>query len=222
MRSKTSHMHFEATFTKNDKTFLVAQTFGKKVTVKDSLSDLSIEVAKGVKALVMQSINANFYLLNEVIPKNECLVAPVFQLHMVEEGKTETTDTYKYKINIPHYISRNHMLSSIKVKYGSLKHSHLMTDVVETRNPRNSSLPCYKINKKHITIYANHFCDVVCTSTEKVCTSKLLALPFGLIYTLPEHRSITCIKLKTFLCSYLYNNSNLKKVWFLYFNQICC
>ena len=221
LKRKKRQLHFEATFTKNEKQYVAARTFGKKVTVKDPFSDLSIQVAKGVKALVMQSINMDFELLNKVTSANECLAAPVVQFHMVEDEKVklEATESCKYKITIPHYLSRHQNLSWIKVKYGNLNRPHLMTEV-QRGNSQSQTFPCYKIHKRDITVYANHFCDVICTSKEKVCTSKLLAMPFGLIRTLVPNK-MTHIKVKTYLCSYLYNNTDLKKVSFLYKHQTC-
>ena len=152
MKRKKKQLCFEATFTKNEKQYVAACTFGKKVTVKDPLSDLSIQVARGIKAVVMQSINMNFELLKKVTSPEECLAAPVVQFHMVEDEKEkiETIESCKYKITIPHYLSRHHMLSWIKVKYGNLDQPHLMKDIPKG-NSHNQIFPCHKIHKRYIT-----------------------------------------------------------------------
>ena len=123
---------------------------------------------------------------------------------------------YKYKMTIPHYLPRYYNLSSIKVKYGKLKQPLQMTEVLKG-NPQIQSLPCYEVSKKHITIYANHFCDVVCTSVQKICTSKILAIPFGWIGRLGSDAD-THMKVKTYMCNYLYNNNDLKMVRICFLN----
>ena len=86
-KSERNQLTFEAQIRKNNKEYLVARTYGKKVTVKNPLSEISLEVAQGVTAVVMQSINMDFQLLKKVTPVNECLAAPVIQFHTTEEEK---------------------------------------------------------------------------------------------------------------------------------------
>ena len=70
---------------------------------------------------------------------------------------------------------------------------------------------CSQSISRHITVFANHFCDVVCSSTQKVCTSKILVIPFGWIST-PDSESQTDMKMKVYLCSYLYSKRDIRKV----------
>ena len=216
LRSERSQITFEAQVRKINKEFLVARTFGKKVKIKDSLSDISLEVATGVKTLVMQSVNMDFHFLRKIIPATECLAAPVVEFHMEDHIKQEVTEGCKYKITIPHYLTRHHSLSSVRVRYGNLRRPLMMMEAQE-RDPEKQTFPCFEVNKKSIIVYANHFCPVVCTSTQKVCTSKILAIPFGWIGTLGSD-SDTHLKVKTYLCSYLYKNSDLNLVRFLAFH----
>ena len=211
LKSERNHLAFEARIRKNSQEYLVARTFGKKVTVKDPLSEVSLQVTQGVRAVVMQSINMDFHLLRKVISAEECLAAPVVQFHMDETGTKEIKEVeYKYKITIPHYLSRHHDLSNLRVKCGNLRQPLQMTEV-QKGNPQGQLLPCFEIDKKCITVYADHFCPVVCTSTQKVCTSKIIAMPYGWIGTHGDV-SQTHMKVKTYLCNYLYNNGNLKQV----------
>ena len=212
LKTKRKHLNFQATIRKNYKEYLVAKTFGNKVTVKDPYSDISLDVSEGVKAVVVQSVNTDFHLLKKVIAANECFASPVVQFHIDEQSSIENTQGYRYKLTIPHYLSRHHSLSAVKVKYGSLKRPVLMKEVPKAIS-ESGTFPFYQISKKYITIYADHFCDVVCTSAQKVCTSKIIAIPFGWIGTLGSD-SDTHIKDKTYLCSYLYKNSDLTLVRF--------
>ena len=51
---------------------------------------------------------------------------------------------------------------------------------------------------------------MVCTSTKKTCDS-LAILPFGYLYPLTDENQ-TRAKVNVFLCSYLYNNQDIRKV----------
>ena len=160
----------------------------------------------------MQSMNTDFHLLRKVIPVTECLAAPVVEFHMDDHLNQEVTEGCKYKITIPHYLTRYHSLSSVRVRYGNLKRPLMMMEV-QKRDPENETFPCFEVNKKNIIVYANHFCPVVCTSTQKVCTSKIIAIPFGWIGTIGSDVD-THMKVKTYLCSYLYSNNDIKLVSF--------
>ena len=219
LRLERSQITFEALVRKNNKEFLAARTFGRKVKIKDPLSDISLEVATGVKSLVMHSVIMDFHLLRKIIPASEYLAAPVVEFHMDDHIKQEITEGCKYKITIPHYLTRHHSLSSVRVRYGNLRRPLMIMEAQE-RDPGNQTFPCFEVNKKSIIVYANHFCPVVCTSTQKVCTSKILAIPFGWIGTL-GYDSDTHLKVKTYLCSYFYKNSDLNGVRILNFIEHC-
>ena len=154
----------------------------------------------------------DFQLLRKIIPATECLVAPVVQFHMTDQVDQEVTKGCKYKITLPHYLTRHHSFPSIRVRYGNLRRPMMMIEIQE-RDPEKQTFPCFEVNKKSIIVYANHFCPVVCTSTQKVCTSKILAIPFGWIGTIDSDVD-THMKVKTYLCSYLYSNNDLKFVSF--------
>ena len=207
-----SQITYEAHVRKNNKDFLAARTLGSKMKIKDPLSDISLEVATGVKTLVMQSVNVDFHLLRKIIPAEECLVAPVVQFHMDDQTEQEVTEGCKYKITIPHYLTRQHNLSCVRVRYGNFRRPLMMIEAHKS-NSEYQIVPCFEVNRKNITVYANHFCPLVCTSTQKVCTSKILAIPFGWIGTLGADVD-THMKVKTFLCNYLYSNNDLKSVSF--------
>ena len=215
LKSERNQITFEAQVRKNSKEFLAARTFGNKVKIKDSLSDICLEVASGVKTLVMQSVNMDFHFLRKIIPATECLAAPVVEFHMDDHINQQVTEGCKYKITIPHYLTRHHSLSSVRVRYGNLRRPLMMMEAQE-RVLEKQMFPCFEVNRKSIIVYANHFCPMVCTSTQKVCTSKIIAIPFGWIGTL-GYDSDTHLKVKTYLCSYLYKNSDLNRVRILNF-----
>ena len=214
LKTNRKQLDFQAKIIKNNREYHVTKTFGSKVTVKDPLSDVSLEIAEGVQAVAMQSINFKFELLERVI-QNECLVSPVMQFHIKEQSQQRKREGQKYTAMIPHCLSRYHNLSCIKVRFGSLRKPLSMLEV-QKGNPKNENLPYFEINNRHITVFANHFCDVVCSSTQKVRTSKILVIPFGWIST-PDSESQTDMKMKVYMCSYLYSKRDIRKVSYFTF-----
>ena len=115
---------------------------------------------------------------------------------------------YKYNVTLPHYIEDQAQLDLIQVKLGGVR-GELKT--VQKTKPLNNSEPYCEVFSDHVILYTNHFCDVFCTFPVKVCASRVLAIPFGQIDTEPG-REETYAKVKTYLCSHLYQNETLKKV----------
>ena len=194
----------------NKMEYLVARTFGKKVTLIDTTSDTSLEVAEGVEAVVMKNTCMDLTFLRRVIPANTCLIAPVVSFHVAHEREdlSARDRNYKYKLTIRHSLSSQDDFSKVIVKVGNLNAPSSMADIPQ--GPQESP-PYYEVGKKHIYIYTNHFCGVLCGSSQKVCTSRILVKPFGWIGSHGSD-SKTHIKVKTYLCSYLYKNPEFKKV----------
>ena len=159
----------------------------------------------------MQHIHNDFQIVRDVTSSRECLISPVVRFHTANCVGDPTSSGYRYKVTIPHCLPRNHDSSSIKVRYGDIYKGTLRE--MKLGRPQEVFKPFYEVQDKNILVFASHFCDVVCTSAQKICTSTILALPFGLIRTLDiDSDEQTYVKVKIFLCSILYSNADLKKV----------
>ena len=133
--------------------------------------------------------------------------------HVQEIGDQEESETYKYKAIIPHCLSNSDSLSSVKVKFGNLSQPGQMKEIRKKHLDECETTPYFDINRETITVFCNEFCDVVCTTEQKICTSKVLAMPFGRIFQVPSTvKSQTNVKIKTYLCSILFRGDCLKKV----------
>ena len=126
--------------------------------------------------------------------------------HVIHENVDEES-FYKFKLTIPHYVERENLVDLIQVKWGNIQGK-----LREIRKGKSEDKfePYCEVYSDHVVVYADHFCDVICTCPEKVCASKLLAFPFGQIYSEPG-RMETHIKMKTYLCSHLNQDKSLKK-----------
>ena len=114
---------------------------------------------------------------------------------------------YKFKLTIPHYVEQDVLVPLIQVKWGNI-HEKLWE--IRKGKPEDKFEPYCEVYKDHVVVYADHFCDVVCTLPEKVCASKLLAFPFGQIESEPGRKK-THAKVKTYLCNHLYQDESLEK-----------
>ena len=103
--------------------------------------------------------------------------------HMCQEDyfvyeKLEEGSHYKFKLTIPHYVEQEALVPLIQVKWGNI---HEKLCEIRKGKPEEKFEPYCEVYNDHVIVYADHFCDVVCTCPDKVCTSKLLAFPFGQI-----------------------------------------
>ena len=187
---------------------LVAITRGTHIILENPDSETLLEVAEGVKAIVKLSNNTELMSMKEIIPENECLVSPVVHFEITETGSSNAG--HKYKATIPH-IASSDQLSSLKVKTGDIQKPESMQEVKKDK-PEKPDEPYYRVNPGTVTLNSSSVCDVMCTSDQKMCTSKILAVPFGCIQ-IDENANgaetniefLTSVKVKTLLCNHLYS-----------------
>ena len=208
-------IQFATTIQKGYKDYSVAVVDGRKTLVRSiDESGMCIEVAAGVRSVIMKQVHTDFDSIRKSTPREECLISPVVYLHAHEVCEQKESAEYRYKAIIPHYLPIGHNLSSVKVRCGNVKRGSLRE--IRRVKSKDRTVPYYEVNTNHVTLYSNHFCDVLCTSTDKVCTTKVVALPFGWIGQQKVcSRVITRMKMKTYLCSYLYSDKGLQTVSFL-------
>ena len=206
-------LYHSAHFHKSYKHYFISVVHGKGSVINNPNSEVTLEVTGSVKTMVMQHSHTNFESVRRAIPQKECLITPVVQLHTTEltqDQEDQDSTGYKYKVTIPHYLFKRCNLSCIKVRHGDInKPNSLIT--LKNGITDKEELPFYKVEGNTITIFCNYFCDVMCTSTNKICTSRILALPFGRICT-ESSNAQTHTKLKIYVCSFLYTDQNLKLV----------
>ena len=151
-----------------------------------------------MKSIIKHEIQTDLEDLKDVIPRNECLVSPVIHFNTQESEAKQVG--YKYKTTLPLVVScQKH---SIKVYHGDILGRRSPPEISD-KKPENESEPYYEKKEDAITLYSNHFSPSFATCEDKICTSKIVALPFGKIDTNHEKPEVT---VKTFLCNHLYTN----------------
>ena len=71
------------------KEFSATLTSGASSIIQDKGSKVSIEVAKGTRAIIMQHIHTNLEALVSTTSSNECIVSPVVTVHTVEINRED-------------------------------------------------------------------------------------------------------------------------------------
>ena len=195
-------------FYKNCKQYHATVTNGEALTLKSPDSEITLEVAEGLNAVIMQHVHADFDTICMFIPPHECIVSPAVRF-IVQNGNHEKSEEFMFKAKIPHCLPEGYDFSQLKVRSGNLSKKASLKEI-ERGKPQSTDTPYYTADEKYITLYTNHFCDIVCTSTNKACDS-LTILPFGYLYPLKDENE-TRAKVKVFLCSYLYSEQDVRMV----------
>ena len=97
-------------FYNNGKQYHATVTNGKPLTLKSPDSEITLEVPKGLKAVIMQHIHADYDPVNKFIPSHECLVASIvrFKIHA---GNHQESGEFTFKAKIPHCLPEGYDLS---------------------------------------------------------------------------------------------------------------
>ena len=196
-------------FYKNCKQYYATVANGNASTMRSPDSEITLEVAKGLKAIIMQHIHTDFETVCMSIPCHECLVSPVVRF-IIQNGKHQESEEFIFKAKIPHCLSQGYDFSLLKVRLGNLSKKGSLKEV-QRGKPQSTNTPFYTADEKYITLYTNHFCDVVCSSTKKICDSSLVILPFGKLYRVIDENQ-TKAKVKVFLCNYRFNKPDDRMV----------
>ena len=184
---------------------MIAVTKGPRVVLESPDSQTSLEVPEGVTSVVRYNIITDLKLLRKAVPHKECLVSPVVHFHITKVSSSEAKP--QFKATIPHAASSDH-LSSLKVRSGDIRRPKSMQEVRKER-PDKDNEPYCEIRNDHSVVYSSDIRDMVCTSDEKICTSKILAIPVGMMETTENDATLkTFVKVKTLLCSHLYSYSS--------------
>ena len=145
---------------------------GESMTLQDFNTDVSVHAPEGIKAVLWQHVYTEFSrfrdVIPEVIPEDECMVAPVVEIHVKELGEKQEAVQDQYKIKIPHCLTKKEQLSSIIVRSGDV-YSKRRFEKLDTKKQSGNTGPFYEVDEKYITIHAAHSCQLVCSTCEQIC-----------------------------------------------------
>ena len=186
-------------------------TKGESITLYAPDSDVSLEVAEGVKSGIEQRIHTDLTRFPDLIPPDECFVSPIVELLSKEQSVLLKQGQFKYRIKIPHCLRTQQQLSTVKVRCGDVKKKQPFQEVLSgNENAREGAW--FDVDVNYIMITTNHFSVFVCSSCgDKSCNDSLVAFLFGSLNTFEEDRE-TYAQVKAFLCSTLYDIVDYRKV----------
>ena len=137
-------------FRKNYKDFSATVTSGSPCIIQDTESQISIEVEKGTRAVIMQHIHTNLEALQDTTSRNECIVSPVVTIHnmvddpqhLVKESRISTLPPDKDKIQS----------SGMQIDFERAHSSHMYLEPSKyflLENLKETSLPKFKLTIPH-------------------------------------------------------------------------
>ena len=198
-----SNQRYPAEFYKNNQKNFIAVTNGKRVKYSVPDSEMSLEVREGIHATITHKIYTDLEAARCAIPSQECVVSPVVAFKAQFLDSSAAIGQPKFVATIPHCLPEKYDLSLIKVRCAKDGRKGFLREIVRKEDGCHTETPYYQVDHKCIKVYADHFCPIVCTSEKKICDSSLVILPFGYLDHIDDNQTI--VKVKVYLCSYLYN-----------------
>ena len=187
--------------------FAVAVIQRKKMELKDKYSSISLSVPEGIEGMVSQAIHTDMRIFTTSIPKWECFISPVVEVHCYQLNKTDKEAIAPYCLQIPHYLETS--FQQIKVRCGDLNQNQPFEEIPHKNYVHSTTEMFFEADEKCIRVYSTHFCQIMCSSCKQTCSSFILALPFG---TLQHFKYCTLMKVKVYLCSALYKIEDFRTV----------
>ena len=173
-------------------------------------SAVTLNVAERIRAVITHAIHTNCTQFKNLIPDTECLISPIVEYSVMELDVEEYVPQYKYQISVPHCLQKLEPLSTIRIRCGDME-KKISFQIISCQEAQPDSSPYYEADEHFIRIYTNHFSTFICTSCEKICDAPMVAFLFGSLRLFVENGE-TFAKMKTFLCSSLYDLQAFQEV----------
>ena len=187
---------------------------GEPKTLQGDGSDVSLAIPVGSQGVYMTRVHTDHLQFKGIIPPEECLIGPPTEVEQINfENQTPTRSKYLYRVNIPHCLMDKELWKHIIVRRGDV-YRHRPFREMPRRNPKDEEDFGFEVDNKYITIHTDGFSQFICTCGKTVCTASVLVFVMGSMNPGTEVKG-SSIKLKNFLCSFLYNIEDYKQV--LYF-----
>ena len=194
---------FATSFYKGRTKYYSTLTSLNGATLHTTNSDVSLKVAQGIRSVVTHAVYTDCSRFKKFIPDAECLVSPIVEYSVKELEVEEFVSECKCQIIIPHCLHKQEQLPSIRVRYGDLGKRDPF-QLITSALGHSQNDPYYEVDEKSIRIFTNNFSTFICTSCDKVCDASIVSFMFGSLKSFPEDDE-SLVKVKTFLCSSLYN-----------------
>ena len=183
--------------------------------IRTPVSNVTLYIPKSVNATVITHIHTNTLPFHEVIPENECFIAPIPEITIIPRHDKVGKDrgSIWYQLRIPHCVRDSSKLNSIRVRHGNI-HSNKTFSLVpalQKYGAHNFTLNCYyEVDSSYVTIHTRTFSQFVCTSCERICHGNAKAFLFGSLRPYGSLSMVTALRL--YVCSPLYNIKDYRMV----------
>ena len=201
---------YRTSFHKDRTKFYSTVTTMGGISLQVASSAVTLNVAEGIRAVIIHAIHTDCTQFKNLIPDTECLISPIVEYSVKELEVEEYFPQYKYQICIPHCLQKPEHLSTIRIRHGDMEKRNSF-QIISYQEAQPDSSPYYEADEHFIRIYTNHFSTFICSSCKKVCDAFMVAFLFGSLRLFVDDGE-TFAKMKTFLCSSLYNLQAFQEV----------
>ncbi len=156
-------------------------------------------------------IHTNAMPFSEVIPENECMVAPIIDIHKSTDVRSAKSSS-KYLLRIPHCLDFDKDVVGLDqlpvVRHGDIYTNKPFTIVPYRQNHTDDLEIYYDIDPMYINIYTSTFSQFICTHCKKKCTEDLVVLVSGGFKMFEEIN----VEVLPFVCNRLHTILDYKQV----------
>ena len=148
---------------------------GEQCIVRGQNSEVLLNVPRGIHGVILANVHTNNARFTRHIPKNDCLVSPVCEYHLLAFLYKPNLKVGRYQIDIPTIVKGNWALPAhITVRYGSLYGGQLIKAKAlwEDRFDDQRDVVEYDIQEDHVIIHTSHLCGFVVTTESLNCCAK--------------------------------------------------
>ena len=197
---------------KNKRKYNATVTRGEARILQGDGSDVSLAIPEGAPGVYKTRVHTDQSRFKGLIPDDECLVGPLVEVVQrdLKSIKLQVEEMNSpYILKIPHCVAQCENWRFIKVRKGSIYKQKPFTEISSQDTSDGGTF--FTIDSHFITIFTYHFCLFTCTMCKQSCPAAATVFLGGSITTEEEEKT-TDVEIKPFLCSFLYQIKDFKKV----------
>ena len=198
--------------TMNGKQFIATISKGEAGILKDSGSDVSLHIPEDSAGLYKKCVHADHSRLTVEIPEDQCVITPLVEIHHAEVPDAEKKNKGKFIIKLPHCIMERELWDQVKVRKWKSTKTGMVSKELFQKKAVGGEGHYFMIDDEFITVVTQHFCLVAGTICDREgCRSTLKIILMGKLEG-RQHKNLTTMKFKSFLCSRLLSLRDFRKV----------
>ena len=179
-------------------------------------TNISLELPDNFNGCVlMQVLTYDPTFRDKLIPEEECFISPVVQVKCLSFIKQYTG---LFTLHIPHCLPSSKLESTILVRQWKTEDNfHDLTRI--NKDELDLDDKCFTVHDDHISMYTRSFSKFTCTVCENLCEPQEHVFICGELSPFCLE-NLTTVKVKCYLCSYLYKLTEFQQVMVVLVDKI--